>query len=260
MSVSRAPVPSVTARVSMRYMSKMKLALAGKILMAFYSPWHTIFAGPGPIHVPKISTNPLLNEGPGQLPQRRTGDYSTAVLDEQGQAWVVAEWASDKHIQLSQPDTGNSRFANWGTYIMEVNPYTLDWECTFHTVNFSIRLYILLEIYFKELWSYELASACETEWRVNWLKLHIEALHIAGPKTMVTDCTFAEHLLIMTLSLREERYPIVPDRGCFYLLIFVFHPASDPCAGSAGLQHANFLNIYFHVLGINKVFCLAYRY
>ena len=84
------------------------------------------FSGPGPIHVPKISTNPLLNEGPGQLPQRRTGDYSAAVLDEQGQVWVVAEWASDKNIQLFQPDTGNSRFANWGTYIIEVNPYTLD--------------------------------------------------------------------------------------------------------------------------------------
>jgi hypothetical protein len=83
-------------------------------------------AGPGPIHVPKVSRNPLLNEGPGALPQRRTGDYSAATLDEQGTVWGVAEWASDKYTYLKQPDTGNPRTSNWGTYIMEVNPYTLD--------------------------------------------------------------------------------------------------------------------------------------
>lgn len=82
-------------------------------------------AGVGPIRVPKPSQNPLLNEGPGQIPQRRTGDYSTAVLSEDGKVWVVAQWASDKFTNLSQPDSGNPRYANWGTYVMEIDPYVL---------------------------------------------------------------------------------------------------------------------------------------
>lgn len=76
--------------------------------------------------MPKVSRDPLLNEGPGVLPQRRTGDYSAATLDEDGKVWVVAEWASDKYTNLKQPDSGNPRHANWGTWIMEVNPYTMD--------------------------------------------------------------------------------------------------------------------------------------
>lgn len=83
-------------------------------------------AAAGPIHVPRISTNPLLNEGPGQIPQRRTGDYSVATLDEDGQVWIVAEWASDRYTNLRQPDSKNPRLANWGTYIIEIDPFVLD--------------------------------------------------------------------------------------------------------------------------------------
>lgn len=97
-------------------------------IMVQPGPWsnRAVDAGPGPVHVPHISTNPLLNEGPGQLPQRRTGDYSVATIDENGSVWVVAEWASDRYTNLKQPDTKNPRLANWGTYIIQVDPFTLD--------------------------------------------------------------------------------------------------------------------------------------
>ena len=76
--------------------------------------------------MPRISTFPLLNEGPGQLPQRRTGDYSAAVVDEDNKIWVVAEWASPNVIPLQQPDTSNPRIGNWGTYIVQIDPYIVD--------------------------------------------------------------------------------------------------------------------------------------
>ena len=76
--------------------------------------------------MPRVSNYTLELNGPGALPQRRSGDYSTAVLDEQGNVWVVAEWASDSYITLPRPDTGAPQTGNWGTYIVKVNPYASD--------------------------------------------------------------------------------------------------------------------------------------
>lgn len=74
--------------------------------------------------MPKPSSDPLSNEGPAARPQRRTGDYSVATLDENGNVWVVAEWASNRYTTLLQSSV--PRLTNWGTYIMKINPYTLD--------------------------------------------------------------------------------------------------------------------------------------
>ena len=66
-----------------------------------------MITGVGTIRVPKLATKPLVSANGVQV-DLRTGDYSTAVLDEQGKAWLVAEYAGDKNATAFSP-TSSSR-------------------------------------------------------------------------------------------------------------------------------------------------------
>ena len=78
-------------------------------------------AGPGMLRVPHLSTKPLMSVNGVQI-ALRTGDYSTAVLDEQGKAWLVAEYAGDHNATAYSPTNEKNRTLNWATWIMQVDP------------------------------------------------------------------------------------------------------------------------------------------
>lgn len=80
-----------------------------------------VCAGPGVLRVPKLSTQPLLSENGVQV-DLRTGDYSTAALDEQGRAWLVAQYAGERNASAYSPTNDRNRTLNWATWIMQVDP------------------------------------------------------------------------------------------------------------------------------------------
>ena len=77
-------------------------------------------AGVGTIRVPNLSTVPLVSTNSTQV-DLRTGDYSTAALDEQGNAWLVAEYASSHNGTAFSPTNAADHTLNWGTWIMHVS-------------------------------------------------------------------------------------------------------------------------------------------
>ncbi|KAK9813754.1 hypothetical protein WJX73_007121 [Symbiochloris irregularis] len=90
----------------------------------FLSPFFvriTLTDGPGVIRVPHLSTKPLISTNSPQ-PDLRTGDYSVAVLDEQGRAWLVAEYAGDHNATSFSPTNELNHTLNWATWIMQVDP------------------------------------------------------------------------------------------------------------------------------------------
>ena len=77
------------------------------------------------MHIPHLSTSALIaaNYNPLSTPIR-TGDYSSACLDENGTVWLVAEYASATNASAlagSGPNPQNI-VLNWGTWIMNVEP------------------------------------------------------------------------------------------------------------------------------------------
>ena len=76
-------------------------------------------AGPGTIRVPHLASKPLLSENGVQV-DLRTGDYSVAVIDERGRAWLVAEYAGDVNATSFSPTNQKNRTLNWGTWLMQV--------------------------------------------------------------------------------------------------------------------------------------------
>ena len=78
------------------------------------------------MHIPHLSTSELIaaNYLPRMAPIR-TGDYSTACLDENGTVWLVAEYAASTNASAPAGSGANSSqdiVLNWGTWIMNVDP------------------------------------------------------------------------------------------------------------------------------------------
>lgn len=78
-------------------------------------------AGPGAIRVPHLSTNELISVNGIQV-DLRTGDYSSAALDEQGKVWAVAEYAGRRNGTAFSPTNEANRTLNWATWIMHIDP------------------------------------------------------------------------------------------------------------------------------------------
>ena len=83
-----------------------------------------MLAGVGQIIVPHLSSSELIATGYQALAPLRTGDYSTATLDELGNVWLVAEYASSKNASATSGSGGPNAPViglNWGTWIMQLD-------------------------------------------------------------------------------------------------------------------------------------------
>lgn len=93
----------------------------GVLHQAGMSPVH-VGAGVGQVHVPHLSSSELVATAYEAGAPLRTGDYSSATLDEQGNAWLVAEYASTKTASAAAGgNTSDVIGLNWGTWIMQLN-------------------------------------------------------------------------------------------------------------------------------------------
>ena len=81
-------------------------------------------AGVGQVHVPHMSQSELVATNFEAGAPLRTGDYSTATLDEQGSVWLVAEYASSRNASAASGSGLNAQAViglNWGTWLMQLD-------------------------------------------------------------------------------------------------------------------------------------------